>query len=744
MSDPQFIDAPAPKGQFVDAPAPAGKTNGSSGVPLLGRVTPDMSDHDILTNGLGYSEDQAKRIMSAPSYHPGVFQHAVTDPNGFAAAVGHTILGSIYKGALADPSAKLGQLISHGMSALGLNDDRNTELRDALVQLGKANYQQNWKGNTAYNAATGQGSRTTPTDFAGQVVGQAIPFAATGGDSAAATLPAKVLSREALPALGRLATEGAAVGEMQPVDTRDGSFGSQVVKQGVGGALGGVAGGIVGQKVLAPLAGKVMAIAKGNLDPRSASLQQLADSYNIPMSVGDLTQNPGIQRTENTLGHVPLSGMNAFRKGQMEAAQGAAQGLKDKLTGQMMATPWAGVEQVQQAAAQGNPVAKALLAKIETAGDDWQQILQASGNLKQFQTKLQKDALYSKAAQLGDQAGNVPVDGFLQKVDQAIAENQKSALPDKQLDTMLNTLKTQISSGQADTSFTGLQRLRSDLGDMVSDYYKGANGLTGSKGVGVFQGLKGALENDLDKFASNGSPELKQAWGAANEFYKNNYLPYRNKKLADALKDAPADTVYGAFIKNQTTPGQAQKFYQVLDPKGQAAVRAGMVQDAMDAATDPLKQTFSPTVFANALQKKQGAAGVFFKGQDKFELDGLTKVLSNLSNAAKFSANPVNGSQLFLLGEGALAASHPGLGAGTIAAGPLTKALLTTPAGKRILLAASSAKDGSPMMNNLVQKALSLKASTFEIQPLRSGLGYPLPQAADSNPNSDETATIQY
>lgn len=721
----------APVANAAPPPPPGFAPVGGSDIPLLGRVSKGMNDHDILTNGLGYSEDKAKEIMSAPGYKPGIFANSVTDPNSVTGELGHTIVGSIYKGLFADPSAALGQITSHISSGLGLTSPKDTELRDALVKLGHANYQQNWKGNTAYNAATGTGSHTSPSDFVGQAIGQAVPYVLTEGKSPTA-IAGKVLSREAVPALTSLAAKGAASGLLQPVDNTDSGFTTAKAEQVGTGAIGGLVGGVVGQKLIAPGAAKAVNAFRGQLKPEAQAIASQFEKAGVTPSVGDITQNVGTQRLENLTGYVPGSGMNAFRATQMGQAKNSVTSILADTQKKMADLPWSDLVAVQKAAKNGNKVAQGILNEVNNAGDDWNTVLQASGKLNAFKTKLTKDALYNNVSQIAGDA-NVPIPGVHSALQKANDQIERT-IPNPQLQKLVSDIQDRYFPGRneagqtvaapSDTTFSGLQLLRARLGDMI----RGGS----PEEQSILMPVKSALEGDMGNFANkSGNEGLAAAQKAADTYYRNTYLPTKAGAIAKAFNNmdptnqVTADKIFSTLFKPGTTTMEAQRIFANLDPKGQAAVRTGIVSNAADAAMDGDK--FSPTKYASYIKKYGDTANVAFKGEDKWAVDGLAKVMGNLSNASKFSAEPPTGQRVLtgafngipFLAAGLHGGVSPeGMGAAGTAllaegtAGRLTKILLTSKAGRNLLLAASDMPSDSPALAKLAQKALVMLPAT--------------------------------
>jgi len=596
------------------------------------------------------------------------------------------------------------------------------------------NMEEREKYRQAVKNTSGQGAGAT------QLIGETLPTVA-----AMAAVPEAAAGSTFVQRAAANAIPGAAVSYF----TTPGSGMDRTKAAAAALVTAPIAQGII-EKGVIPAAGKVINAVKGVMRPEAKAMADLADKYGVRVSAGDITGNPGIKKTEVLLENAPGAGMTTFRKAQDEEAKKAAKDLVDNLNQSMLQQGWDSLSDIRQAAAKGSKKASAVLALVDDAGDDWNKIIKASGNLKLFSQKLKADRLYGKVDQLAG-AEEVPMVNTIRAIEEARQQIKSSALPDESALKLLDKLQgnldavepvaaqaASVSAGApnivpfgtagappsaprvtvpestVDRSYSGLRSLRSDLGDIVNDYYKGANGLTGSKGVGVIQKVRDAVEQDMDAFAQ-AKPGLRAAWKEADRFYKTEVVPYKSSALSKAMKDEPADTIYKTFLKNTTTSGQAQRFYNALDPRGQAAVRVGMVQNAFGVGNVPVKGSdavaFSPAKFAKALEDMSSTSKVVFRGPDKWELDGLTKLMRHVERAGQFSENPPTGNRLAQMAVGGGLANaalfgHPVAAAGGwVTAAALEKAL-TTSAGKRLLLAASDLQPGSKAMENLIQTQL--------------------------------------
>ncbi len=188
-------------------------------------------------------------------------------------------------------------------------------------------------------------------------------------------------------------------------------------------------------------------------------------------------------------------------------------------------------------------------------------------------------------------------------------------------------------------SYGQMRAFRSQLGSMISDYYNGKNALIGEAGVGYLQSVKNAIEEDMATFAKSHSPELAKAFEEFNNYYREKLVPYKDTKLAQALKNANPDEIYKSFIKlNDIPEGQgtdrAKKFYNALDKKGQEAVKTGFLNEGLQKAMNPDTGVFSGAKFSTYLKKNQPIMS-FFDESGKQEISDLQKLMRSIEKSGQ-------------------------------------------------------------------------------------------------------------
>ena len=523
----------------------------------------------------------------------------------------------------------------------------------------------------------------------GRAVGEFGPLIAIpgGGQTAAARI-----------AIGGLT--GAAIGGSRFVPEGESRLRNTAFGFGAGVMGAGLAEGI------SRAAGKIANLRRGIFkDPKAAAALQAGKEAGVPVfypdvAKGKMTKNIGIG-LEELPGRL---GMSGARVAQAEAAQKATANLTDDLLHKAVKADYRGLNVIRSKAAQGDRTAQRLLQEMTEAGDDVGKVVQTSGNVRAFLVKRIADKKYDKLASLANPKGPVPAPQTAKQIDDAIAQIQNSLDPDAGAIKILTNLKEKLK----DANFSAVRGFRSDVSKQIDAIYKGTTQGIGAGRENALGSVKQALEVDMANFARNQGGDIYKAWRGADTYYKSQVIPYTERQLATALKKADADEIYSMFIK-RGLESKPQRFYNALDPKGRAAVRYGMVNQARDAAMKEVDGSvvFSPATFSNKLSDVEKAAGVFFKGSDKARIEGYRNLMSTVQRAGQTLERPPTGVRLTTYaaigGTGALAAVEPATATALLTSAVATKYLWTSERGTKFLLAASRYQPGSPEMLRLIE-----------------------------------------
>lgn len=549
------------------------------------------------------------------------------------------------------------------------------------------------------------------TDGARSVAGRDGGDWVRGGAEIAATLPIYAAGRGTTIG-ARMADQGvrgAAVGAAQYADNTD----DRLTNIGVG-AAGAAIGQGVGEKVASTIGKgvtKAVNAKRGNLAPAYKEIDDLGKQFDVRTSVGDINRGAMTGRAEVALEQVPVLGMGGFREAQATEAKAATGKLTGKLKQAMSDTDYKALPTIRQAAAAGDRNAARVLNIVETAGDDTGRVLQASAEVRAFREGKIASRLYDKVDDAVAASGNdiVTPTKSTAALDDALQKQSASLAPDDVLQKELTDISGRINDPNISKSFANMRLLRSQLGDLADKYGSPVNGNKAASKV--FADVRQAVDDDIADFALNsGNAAIKKAYKRADSFYKN-AMKRSDKAIANAMKNNKPDEIYNAFVK--TGKGdRANNFYQALDQKGQAALRYQMADEAIGKATNESTGNFSPAKFAGEFERMSEPYSNIFKGDDKKQMDGLVKLMRHVERAGQYKENPPTGNRVI-----------PWLVAGATAIDPTTairvggmslfaKSMLTTRAGKNLLLAANKLPEAQQAaLDNLLKSAARVSAA---------------------------------
>lgn len=538
--------------------------------------------------------------------------------------------------------------------------------------------------------------------FGGEIVATLPAFMTGAGGS---TMTARALDQ---------GVRGAAVGGLQL--TENDNVPNQRLYNMAGGFVGGAAGQAGGEIVAKGVGKSVTKLTNavtGNKAPKAKVIDDLGKQYGVRTSVGDIKGGGIIKNTETHLERVPVVGISKFREGQHLEAQKAAEGVVGKLKGVSDATDFKAIPQIEKAAQGGDKNARRILGIVNDAGDDTGKLLQASLEVQAWRKSSIASKLYDKVEKEVVKSGNDIVAPTKTRA-AIVSELDKQAAsfsPNKVVVSELSEMLENIDDIAKPRTFGNMRVLRSAQGNLAEEYGKGT-GKGDEYASGVFGRLRTAAEDDLSAFAANsGNTGIKTAYQKADKYYAG-MMRGKEKAFSKAAQSTKPDEIYNTFVKSGKGDG-AQNFYDALDPKGQATLRLQMAERAMDKASNDTLESFSPARFAGEFERLSEPYGRVFKGDDKKQMDGFVKLMRHVERAGQFKENPPTGVRLgdvAMIG-GAIASPQSALAGGSMAL--LAKTLLTTKAGKNLLLAADKLPSSQQAaLDNILAAATKITAAT--------------------------------
>lgn len=534
-----------------------------------------------------------------------------------------------------------------------------------------------------------------------------------GGTEMAATLPAYLLGGggATLPIrAGQQGLVGAVIGGARYAENAD-ERGKNVLGSAIGSAVG-QAGGEYVARGLGKAGTKLVNAKRGNLAPEYREIDELGKQFDVRTSVGDIKGGGVIKNTETHLERIPIVGMGKFRESQNAQAVAATGKITGKLKRVMSDTDYKAIPAIRAAAQAGDRNAARILDVVHNAGDDTGRVLQASAEVRAFREGNIASKLYDKVDDAVKASGSdiVTPTKSTAALDEALQKQAASLAPDDVLTKELSAISERINDPDISKSFANMRLLRSQLGGLADKYGSPVNG--NKAAAKVFGDVQQAVDDDIADFALNsGNAAIKKAYQRADKFYKS-AMKRSDKAIANAMDSNKPDEIYKAFVK--TGKGdRANNFYQALDGKGQAAIRYQMAEEAISKATNPSTGNFSPAEFAREFERMSEPFDRVFKGDDKKQMDGLVKLMRHIERAGQYKENPPTGLRLTDVAMVGGAMSNPTGTLQVAGIAAIAKTLLTTRAGKNLLLAANKLPETQQIaLDNLLKNAAKVTAAS--------------------------------
>lgn len=476
--------------------------------------------------------------------------------------------------------------------------------------------------------------------------------------------------------------------------------------------------------------------------PGANALKSEMDQTGIQTSAGDITGSPMIRANEEHLARNNEQMMD-FRLKQNQQASSYADKVVSDLQTAVKEQGWKGLDDVQAAAT--NPgkrqkEAQVLLTTIQNAGDDWGQIAQSSGNLELFTRKLKADQLFDKATAIAKLYGDVTPTSFEGSLKANISSIQGNQAQDQSLVPYLKGILEDVQNGK-NLGFDELRNTRSILNSKIKSLTSPAAGVQDASAARTALGnVVNAVEDDLDRFARNHSSGLRNAWEQANDFYKTQVVPYKDAQIGKILTDQDPQKLRQLWATKD--PDAQARMFDLMEPKGKAAIRSGLISDAVDAGEKTARGVQGPTFSAAQVASKlealtsKGTMDVAFQGggQDVWAAKGLAKVLRTVDRSDTVAFIPKTGQVLDMAGHPPTTAFEAGMrGINWFTKDNLVK-LYTDPKLKALLVKASDLTPGSAAMKDLVTDQIPRALATrAQVSPNVTLFRPQLPAAASTD-----------
>lgn len=320
--------------------------------------------------------------------------------------------------------------------------------------------------------------------------------------------------------------------------------------------------------------------------------------------------------------------------------------------------------------------------------------------------KLERASIQrNKAVVKLDEFGNVPNDRTISAIEAVLA--RQSRLGDKADSALIKNMEDIKSAiNQNDFGFSVSKDIRTEIIDDLAALRKADD----SRAMGATQSVKSALDKDMIAFARGADRESAANWLRSNRAFADELTKTKQTELKRILNTGTATPEKVIPILMGGKRSEVSRLYGSLTSKGRSAGRAAIIKDVLDKSGF-FKGDINPDRLATELGKtnKKQAIDIFFKGDNKKQLNGLVELLNATRRAQQSAAAPATGIQ-----------AVPTMGGAGLGFGLATDAI-TTGGVVGSLSAIAKAYESKPFRNLLLKIENRNKQAPIEKGLLESG-----------------------
>lgn len=438
------------------------------------------------------------------------------------------------------------------------------------------------------------------------------------------------------PVLGSAMIGGALAGPLTP--RTEPTLGNIVEDTIKGAGLGGLGGGLTGLATSGTARG-INAYRGRFADPETAKRYHAFKAWNVPGSVGDITQKPLVMYGENLAQYAPFSGREAFLKRQGDAMKGALDSAAEKIAGPLAASSKEDI---------GKTLARSIKDRYATnkqaVGQMYDDVenLVASTNAPLVTPSTLATSAKALKQEYPDIFNSFQDSAAVRRLNDIIEGTgpQKSPILDPSGKPFLNP---------PEVSFKDMRWLDKRLGALIRQADKQV--LAGKMDPEAFRQLtqlQGALRDDINQWSVQiGMPEIAAGIKAANKAFTEQVLPFRRTPITRKVirDEIDTDKIAPGLLKPDS-PILAETTRSMLTPEGELAAKYFLINQAkkraMDEAVNPLLGFTRPkgqTVLGETGPK-------LFTNPELERLAQLEEVLSSGHRALRTASSPAESARL--------------------------------------------------------------------------------------------------
>lgn len=520
-----------------------------------------------------------------------------------------------------------------------------------------------------------------PRDAVERMVNQAIQGVSSAGGMAAAGRVAQTAAAPVTREVGRLLAA-------QPVAQMAGGAGAGAAGQAVreaGGTpggeiaaslLGGVAGGAAAARAMAPARAPATA-------PKVQPIVEEAGRRGVPVMTSDVVPpETFIGKAAQRLGErIPIAGTGPLRAEQQQARIDAVRNVLRDFG-------------ADDAANLSDDIMKDLATKRSA--------------------EIQKYANSKKEVinRLADK-GTVPVPRALAAIDDQIADLTRRRTEGS--DEAIQRLQ-QIKTDVQDRDLFQIEAYRQDelAKIFMDDPARPMSIAARDAGEKAMRAIYGPVREDMiDFIKKTGERRDVDKFMVANKRLNETANELKMASLKSVLKSGEqTPEVVNRLLFGQK-PSEIRQLYSGLTPAGRANARASILAQAADKAKFELQdgtKMFSPEKFSAEIKRLQPQIGVFFRGDDLKQVEGLSRVLNLTRRAGEAGVATPTGQEAVPFVAGSALQSFLGSFGGTLAAaggiGLAARVYESAPV-RNLMMQLGTAKRGSAEEAAIVKRLLA-------------------------------------
>lgn len=445
----------------------------------------------------------------------------------------------------------------------------------------------------------------------------------SGGGSAA--LASQVAQRSAgIPQF--IATQMAAQPGLQAISGASAGASGQLAAEAGAGPGGKLAAALAGG-IAAPVAAAGLARAakapSSTIAPAQQAILDAGKAADVPVLTSDiLPPESFVTKSMQSIGErIPVLGTGGTRQAQQAAREASV---------------------AETAAQYGKPDYEAIVESVKGR----------VGGIKKAAGRV----INQTGAQL-DAAGPVAPVKSVQAIDDAIANLSRPQVYKPGYQSYIDDLQAVKDSFAANPTYTNLRESRTALREVMDSVDPMGRSQLPSQTKALFAKTYSALKNDMDDFAAANLPQNQiDKLNRANIVYGETAGVLKNTRLKNVLDkgDVKPEVVKGIIFNGQ--PSEMRTLFNALSPIGRQNVKAALIDDAASKSV-LANGEINPNRFGAELAKRDKNIDVFFKGQERDAVKGLTRLMQVTRRGQDAALAPTNGSAAipYAMGAGAIA-----------------------------------------------------------------------------------------